>query len=76
MTEKAKAKPVKKVTNKPPKYEKGAKVKLVNKWAKQFKEDGLDAVVVSVGHDKNGEPRYALEVLRPMAVAAMEGEFK
>lgn len=71
-----KAKPIKKVTNRPPRYKKGANVKLINKWAKQFKSDGLDAVVISVGHDRNGEPRYTLEVMRPMAVAAVEGEFE
>ena len=70
----SKVKPKAKVTNKEPKYRVGEKVKLNNKWAKQFKADGLDASVESVRHDNLGNAMYTIKVFRPMNLVAREEE--
>lgn len=69
-----KVKPKVKVTNKEPKYQVGEKVKLTNKWAKQFDENGLSASVEAVKHNQQGEVMYTIKVLRPMNLIAKEDE--
>lgn len=69
------AKPVRKITNKKPAYEAGERcLRLKNKWAKMFDDDGLAATVKSVGHDRNGEVRYTIEITRKMEMTVSEDE--